>query len=42
MGVSGCGKTTIGQSLADKLSAPFIEGDSLHPKVNVDKMSSGK
>lgn len=42
MGVSGCGKTTIGESLANKLSAPFLEGDTFHPKVNVDKMSNGK
>lgn len=42
MGVSGCGKTTIGESLANELSAPFLEGDSFHPKVNVDKMSNGK
>lgn len=41
MGVSGCGKTTIGESLANKLSAPFLEGDTFHPKVNVDKMSNG-
>ncbi|WP_336760415.1 gluconokinase [Asaia sp. VD9] len=41
MGVSGCGKTTVAQGLAAYLSAPFQEGDSLHPPANVDKMHSG-
>jgi gluconokinase len=41
MGVSGCGKTTIGQALARHFDVPFIEGDALHPKANVEKMSGG-
>ena len=41
MGVSGCGKTTIGRSLAEKLSARFVEGDSFHPDSNVAKMAGG-
>ena len=41
MGVSGSGKTTLGLALADRLQAPFVEGDSHHPKRNVDKMSAG-
>lgn len=41
MGVSGCGKTSVGEALARALSAGFVEGDRLHPKANVDKMSSG-
>ena len=30
MGVSGCGKTTLGAALADRIGAAFIDGDSLH------------
>ncbi|WP_458072124.1 gluconokinase [Rhodanobacter sp. BL-MT-08] len=41
MGVSGCGKTTIGQSLADAFGWNFQEGDALHPRANIDKMSAG-
>lgn len=42
MGVASCGKTTIGELLAESLSAHFIEGDRLHPVSNVAKMSAGK
>jgi gluconokinase len=31
MGVSSCGKTSVGLALADKLATAFIEGDKLHP-----------
>lgn len=41
MGVSGAGKTTIGQALAAELHAPFVDGDDLHPAANVRKMASG-
>jgi gluconokinase len=41
MGVSGCGKSSVGADLAARLGLPFIEGDVLHPKVNVDKMAAG-
>ena len=41
MGVSGCGKTSVAEGLAANLGAAFIEGDSLHPAANVDKMSRG-
>ncbi|ERL99837.1 gluconokinase [Brucella intermedia 229E] len=41
MGVSGSGKSTVGEKIADALKLPFLEGDSLHPKSNVDKMSAG-
>ena len=41
MGVSGSGKTTIGQMLADAIPCPFLEGDSLHPRSNIEKMSRG-
>jgi gluconokinase len=41
MGVSGSGKTTVGQLLADALGAEFAEGDAYHPPANVDKMRRG-
>lgn len=41
MGVASCGKTSVGELLAEKLSAHFIEGDRLHPASNVAKMSAG-
>ncbi|MHC1478731.1 gluconokinase [Frateuria aurantia] len=41
MGVSGSGKSTIGQALAEALQLPFCEGDSLHPAANIAKMSAG-
>jgi gluconokinase len=39
MGVSGSGKSTVAEAVAEKLGVAFIEGDKLHPKSNVDKMS---
>jgi gluconokinase len=41
MGVSGAGKTTVGQLLAEDLGWPFYEGDDYHPQANVEKMSQG-
>jgi gluconokinase len=41
MGVASCGKTSVGELLAERLSAHFIEGDRLHPASNVAKMSAG-
>ncbi len=41
MGVSGCGKTTIGQKLASELKTSFFDADDFHPESNVQKMSSG-
>jgi gluconokinase len=41
MGVAGSGKTTIGRLLAEALGCPFLEGDSLHPPANIEKMSRG-
>jgi carbohydrate kinase (thermoresistant glucokinase family) len=35
------GKSTIGNDLSEALSLPFIDGDSLHPQSNIDKMSRG-
>nr|WP_306830761.1 gluconokinase [Neorhizobium huautlense] len=41
MGVSGSGKSSVGILLAEKLGLPYVEGDELHPKSNVEKMSKG-
>ncbi len=42
MGVSASGKSTIGRLLAQTLNWGFIEGDELHPSVNIQKMSQGQ
>lgn len=41
MGVAGCGKSTVAKLTADRLGWRFVEGDSLHPPANVEKMSQG-
>ena len=41
MGVSGSGKTTIGERLAERLGWRYEDGDTFHPKGNVAKMSAG-
>ena len=41
MGVSGCGKSTIGALLSDSLKIPFFDGDDFHPESNKQKMKSG-
>lgn len=42
MGVSGSGKTTIGQALARRLNFEFIEGDEFHSRANREKMHAGQ
>lgn len=42
MGVSGCGKSTIAEHLARTLDADCLDGDTLHPPSNIDKMSRGE
>jgi gluconokinase len=42
MGVSGSGKTTLGEGIAERLHWRFQEGDDLHPRANVEKMSRGE
>lgn len=42
MGVAGSGKSTVGELLARRLQAPFVEGDSRHPAANVAKMAAGE
>lgn len=41
MGVSGCGKSTIGSALAAKLNRPFKDGDSFHPTESIERMRCG-
>jgi gluconokinase len=41
MGVSATGKSAVGEPLAEELGCEFIEGDSLHPRRNIEKMSAG-
>ncbi|MCV9878647.1 gluconokinase [Brenneria izbisi] len=41
MGVSGCGKSSVGAAIAHALGAKFIDGDDLHPRANIQKMASG-
>jgi gluconokinase len=41
MGVSGAGKTAVGEFLAKRLGWPFVDGDDLHPASNVRKMTAG-
>jgi gluconokinase len=41
MGVSGCGKSSVGEGLAERLSLSYRDGDGLHPPANVDKMRAG-
>ena len=41
MGVSGSGKTTVGERLASRLDAAFVDADTVHPPANIEKMSAG-
>ena len=41
MGVSGCGKTTLGKRVAESLGISYFEADEFHPAANIEKMSSG-
>ena len=42
MGVAGCGKSTVGRLLAERLDVAFAEGDAFHPAANVAKMKAGQ
>ena len=41
MGVAGCGKTTVGKSLAKHLGWGFYDADNFHPPENIAKMANG-
>ncbi|WP_431103885.1 gluconokinase [Roseateles noduli] len=42
MGVAGCGKTSVGQALAQSLGWTFIEGDAHHAPASIAKMQAGQ
>lgn len=41
MGVSGSGKSSVGEALSRAIGAPYLDGDDLHPASNIVKMSAG-
>ncbi len=41
MGVAGCGKTSVGEALSNRLNIPYHDGDDLHSAANVAKMRAG-
>ncbi|MFZ5821432.1 MAG: gluconokinase [Chloroflexota bacterium] len=41
MGVSGCGKTSVGRLLAERLGWNFYDADDFHPPANIAKMAAG-
>ena len=41
MGVSGCGKSSVGRLLAERLGCGFLDADEFHPPANVAKMAAG-
>ena len=41
MGVSGCGKSSVGARLAERLGATFLDADDFHPPANVERMRAG-
>jgi carbohydrate kinase (thermoresistant glucokinase family) len=41
MGVCGCGKSTVGALLGERLGIPFSDGDDYHPLANKMKMAQG-
>ncbi|SBS35183.1 Thermoresistant gluconokinase [Marinomonas aquimarina] len=41
MGVSGCGKSSMGQKIASYYGYPFFDGDDYHSEANVEKMRQG-
>lgn len=41
MGISGCGKSTVGAQLAKRMEIPFLDADDFHPTENIKKMSRG-
>ncbi|MDO9381200.1 MAG: gluconokinase [Nocardioidaceae bacterium] len=41
MGISGTGKTTVGELVAERLGLEYSDADAFHPQANIDKMSAG-
>jgi gluconokinase len=42
MGVTGCGKSTVGRALAEDLGWDFVEGDAFHGPLNLSKLVRGE
>ena len=42
MGVSGCGKSSVGEALSQAIALPYRDGDDLHPAQNIAKMARGE
>ncbi|MES1924236.1 gluconokinase [Salinisphaera sp. T31B1] len=42
MGVSGCGKSSLGKAIGHRLQIDYIDGDDYHPQANIDKMAGGE
>lgn len=42
MGVSSCGKSTVGELLAQRTGLPFRDGDDMRPAANIEKMAAGR
>jgi len=42
MGVSGCGKSSVGAAVAAQINAQFVDADDLHPRSNIEKMARGE
>ena len=41
LGVTGSGKSTIGEAIAGRLGVPFLDADDYHPPSNIEKMRGG-
>jgi gluconokinase len=41
MGVAGCGKSRVGELIAQRLTLPLVEGDEFHSEANRALMRSG-
>jgi gluconokinase len=42
MGVSGCGKSSVGAALSERLGIPYRDGDNLHSPDSIRKMQAGE
>lgn len=42
MGVAGCGKSSVGTTVAERLGATYLDGDDFHPAANIEKMRRGE
>jgi len=41
MGVTGCGKSSVGSLIASRMAIPFFDADDFHPESNIRKMRAG-